>query len=306
MFGRLSPMADVFSPTALTGSRVLVTGGGSGLGRAIALHLARHGAAVHVWGRRQEVLEETAAAVEAAGGSAVVQTVDVRRPDQVDAGIAAIWDGHGPLTGVVNGAAANFVARTQDLSPRAFEAVTSTVMGGSYFVTTAAGRRWIAEGTPGSVVSLLTSWVWTGSAYTVPSAMAKAAVHAMTMSLAVEWAAHGIRLNAVAPGPIPTEFAWDVLDPGEVGAGRLPVATEAEGVPAGRHGTAEEVAALVLFLLSDAAGYLTGDTIAMDGGQRLAGPGTFAGLRSLTAEDWAAVRDRATRASAASKAARSV
>lgn len=299
-------MPDPFSPTALDGSRILVTGGGSGLGRATAQHLAAHGAAVHVWGRRRAPLDGTVALIRDAGGDASAQTVDVRSADAVDAAMQAIWDEHGPLTGVVNSAAANFVARTEDLSPRAFEAVTSTVMHGSYFVTTAAGRRWIAGGLPGSVVSLLTSWVWTGSAFTVPSAMAKAAVHAMTMSLAVEWARHGIRLNAIAPGPVPTEFAWDVLDPGDGGSARIPVATEATGVPAGRHGTAEEVARLVLFLLSDGVPYLTGDTIALDGGQRLGGPGTFAGLTALTDADWTAIRDRATRASAASKASRAL
>lgn len=299
-------MTDLFSSSALAGSRILVTGGGSGLGRSIALELAAHGAAVHVWGRRRGALGGTVDAVTAAGGEAVAQAVDVRSAEQVDGAMTAIWEGHGPLTGVVNGAAANFVARTEDLSPRAFEAVISTVMNGSYFVSTAAGRRWIADGLPGSVVSLLTSWVWTGSAFTVPSAMAKAAVHAMTMSLAVEWAPHHIRLNAVAPGPVPTEFAWDVLDPGGPSATRPPVATEAAGVPAGRHGTPEEVARLVLFLLSDACSYLTGDTIAMDGAQRLAGPGTFAGLGALTADDWAALRERAMRAAAASKAERTV
>jgi NAD(P)-dependent dehydrogenase (short-subunit alcohol dehydrogenase family) len=298
-------MPDLFSPTALGGARILVTGGGSGLGRATAQHLAAHGAAVHVWGRRQAPLDETVALIADAGGEAVAQAVDVRSADGVDAAMQTIWDEHGPLTGVVNSAAANFVARTEDLSPRAFEAVTSTVMHGSYFVTTAAGRRWIEGGLRGSVVSLLTSWVWTGSAFTVPSAMAKAAVHAMTMSLAVEWARYGIRLNAIAPGPVPTAFAWDVLDPGD-GGPRIPVATEAEGVPAGRHGTPEEVARLVLFLLSDGVPYLTGDTIALDGGQRLGGPGTFAGLTSLTDADWGAIRDRATRASAASKADRAV
>jgi NAD(P)-dependent dehydrogenase (short-subunit alcohol dehydrogenase family) len=294
-------MPDLFSPTALDGSRILVTGGGSGLGRATAQHLAAHGAEVHVWGRRQGVLDETVAGLATPG---FARTVDVRRADQVDAAMQAIWDEHGPLTGVVNSAAANFVARTEDLSPRAFEAVTSTVMHGSYFTTTAAGRRWIADGLPGAVVSLLTSWVWTGSAFTVPSAMAKAAVHAMTLSLAVEWARYGIRLNAIAPGPVPTAFAWDVLDPGDGGAAHIPVATDAAGVPAGRHGTPEEVARLVLFLLSDATPYLTGDTIAIDGGQRLAGPGTFAGLTALTPEDWAAIRARATAASEASKANR--
>jgi NAD(P)-dependent dehydrogenase (short-subunit alcohol dehydrogenase family) len=298
-------MPDVFTSTALAEARVLVTGGGSGLGRAIAQKLAAHGAEVHVWGRRRNALDGTVAAIEAAGGTAIARTVDVRSAAAVEEGMADVFDSSGPLTGVVNGAAANFVAPTEGLSPRAFEAVTSTVMDGSFFVTTAAGRRWIAQGLPGSVVSLLTSWVWTGSAFTVPSAMAKAAVHAMTMSLAVEWARHGIRVNAVAPGPVPTEFAWDVLDPGGAGGSRIPVATEAEGVPAGRHGSPEEVADVVLFLLSAAAPYLTGETIAVDGGQRLAGPGTFAGLRTLRPEDWAAIRARAKRAAEASRTDRS-
>jgi NAD(P)-dependent dehydrogenase (short-subunit alcohol dehydrogenase family) len=299
-------MRQLFSTTALAGSRVLVTGGGSGLGRGIATTLAAHGAEVHLWGRRTAPLITAAESIRATGGVAVPDAVDVRDVEQVDAALQRIWDGHGPLTGLVNGAAANFVAPTAGLSARAFEAVTSTVMNGSFFVTAGAGRRWIADGLPGAAVSLLTSWVWTGSAFTVPSAMAKAAVHAMTMSLAVEWARHGIRVNAVAPGPIPTEFAWDVLDPGDGGAPRIPVATEVAGVPAGRYGTAEEVAALVLFLLSDACTYLTGDTIAMDGGQRLAGPGTFAGLAGLSEDDWGAIRARAQHASSASKADRAV
>lgn len=297
--------AAVFSPSLLEGARVVVTGGGSGLGAAVAESIAAHGGEVHLWGRRPAPLESTAARIAGhGGGRAVATSVDVRDGDAVDAAMSAVWDGFGPVTGVVNAAAANFVAPTASLSLRAVEAVTSTVMNGSYAVTTAAGRRWIADGLPGSVVSLLTTWVWSGSAFTVPSAMAKAAVHAMTMSLAVEWARHGIRLNAVAPGPIPTEFAWDVLDPGDGGERRMPVATEASGVPAGRFGTAEEVANLVLFLLSDACGYLTGETIAMDGGQRLAGPGTFAGLAALGDDDWARIRERARAASAASRAER--
>jgi NAD(P)-dependent dehydrogenase (short-subunit alcohol dehydrogenase family) len=309
------PARDPFSPTLLDGSRILVTGGGSGLGKAIARALVDHGAVVHLWGRRGAVL--TAAAAEigsgsgtgagggaagggaAGGGTVHVHTVDVRQAAQVDAAMERIWTDHGPLTGVVNSAAANFIAPTESLSSRAFEAVTSTVMNGSFFTTHAAGRRWIADGLPGSVVSLLTTWVWTGSAYVVPSAMAKAAVHAMTMSLAVEWAKYGIRLNAVAPGPVPTDFAWDVLDPG---SSEVIGATDLRGVPAGRHGTPAEVANLVMFLLSDACDYLTGETVAMDGAQRLAGPGTFAGLSALDAEDWARIRERATAAAAASKA----
>jgi NAD(P)-dependent dehydrogenase (short-subunit alcohol dehydrogenase family) len=147
----------------------------------------------------------------------------------------------------------------------------------------------------------LTTWVWTGSAFVVPSAMGKAAVHAMTMSLAVEWARYGIRLNAVAPGPIPTDYAWEMLNPTESSSAG---ATQSDQVPMGRMGTIEELANLEMFLLSDACPYLTGETIAMDGGQKLAGPATFAALTSLGDEDWAKIRDNAKAASAASKSQR--
>jgi NAD(P)-dependent dehydrogenase (short-subunit alcohol dehydrogenase family) len=153
------------------------------------------------------------------------------------------------------------------------------------------------------VLSTLTTWIWTGSAFVVPSAMAKAAVHAMTMSLAVEWARYGIRLNAVAPGPIPTDYAWQMLNPTDSSAVG---ATQADQVPMGRMGTIEELAALTVFLMSDACDYLTGETITMDGGQKLAGPGTFAGLTTLTDQDWAEIRAQSQAASAASKAQRTV
>lgn len=293
-----------FTSDALAGKRILITGGGTGLGRGVARHLVDHGAEVHLWGRRPAVLEEAAAEASVSHPGAVhFQTVDVRKADLVDAAMDEIWALHGPLTGVINNAAANFIAPTESLSPRAFEAVTSTVMNGSFNTTHAAGRRWIEGGDKGVVLSTLTTWVWSGSAFVVPSAMAKAAVHSMTMSLAVEWARYGIRLNAVAPGPIPTDYAWEMLNPTDkssIGA------TQADQVPMGRMGTIEELANLTVFLLSDACDYLTGQTIAMDGGQMLAGPGTFAGLTSMSAEDWAAARERSKAASEASKAQRGV
>ncbi|AEH09445.1 MULTISPECIES: SDR family oxidoreductase [Protofrankia] len=301
-------MADssksIYSPDVLQGKRILITGGGTGLGRGVAAHLVQHGAEVHLWGRRQAVLEEAAAQASASRpGSVQVQTVDVRRADLVDAAIAEIWARYGPLTSVVNNAAANFIAPTASLSARAFETVSSTVMNGSFNTTHAAGRRWIAEGLPGAVLSMLTTWIWTGSAFVVPSAMGKTAVHAMTMSLAVEWARYGIRVNALAPGPIPTDYAWEMLNPTDkssVGA------TQADQIPMRRVGTVEELANLVIFLLSDACDYLTGETIAMDGGQKLAGPGTFAGLTTLSDQDWADIRERSQLASAQSKAQRTV
>jgi NAD(P)-dependent dehydrogenase (short-subunit alcohol dehydrogenase family) len=296
-------MTSPYRPDLLAGKRILITGGGTGLGRGVARHLVEHGAEVHLWGRRQAVLEEAAAEASASRpGSVHVRTVDVRDGDGVDAAMGELRAAHGPLTSVVNNAAANFIAPTESLSPRAFEAVSGTVMTGSFHTTLAAGKRWIAAGLPGSVLSTLTTWVWTGSAFVTPSAMAKAAVHSMTMSLAVEWARYGIRLNAVAPGPIPTDYAWEMLNPTDkssVGA------TQADQIPMGRTGTVEELANLTIFLLSDACDYLTGQTIAMDGGQMLAGPGTFAGLTSMTAEDWVAAKEKSQAASSAAKAQRS-
>lgn len=180
----------------------------------------------------------------------------------------AVW-AIGPLTGLVNNAAANFIAQTKELSPRGYRAVTSTVMDGSFFVTLETGKRWISEGIRGSVVSNLVTWVWTGSPYALPSAMAKTGLHAMTMSLAVEWGKYGIRLNATAPGPFPTESAWERLSP--TGDTRSSV-TSSEQVPMGRFGRMQELGNLLIFLLSDGCDYLTGQTIAIDGGQHLAGP----------------------------------
>lgn len=295
---------DPFAPDLLTGKRVLITGGGTGLGRGVARYLVDHGAEVHLWGRREAVLEEAVAEVAPnRSGVAHFQTVDVRDADRVGEAVAAIWSEHGPVTSVVNNAAANFIAPTATISARAFEAISSTVMNGSFNTTHAVGKRWIDEGIPGTVLSTLTTWVWTGSAFVVPSAMAKAAVHSMTMSLAVEWARYGIRLNAVAPGPIPTDYAWEMLNPTETSAVG---ATQADQIPMGRMGSVEELANLTMFLLSDACEYLTGQTIAMDGGQMLAGPGTFAGLTSLSDQDWADIKERSKAASSASKAQRSV
>ncbi len=295
----------IYDPEVLAGKRILVTGGGTGLGRGVSRYLVEHGAEVHIWGRRAAVLEEAVAEIaQNRPGSAHFQSVDVRDADVVDEAVAGIWEQHGPLTGLINNAAANFIAQTKDISARAFNAITSTVMNGSFNTTHAVGRRWIADGLPGSVVSTLTTWVWSGSPFVVPSARAKTAVHAMTMSLAAEWGKYGIRLNAIAAGPIPTEYAWSMLNPTEKSS--TGGSTSSENVPMQRFGTMEELANLNIFLLSDACHYLTGATIPMDGGQQLAGPGTFASLNTLTDEDWAEIREQSKAASAASKAQRSV
>ncbi|WP_246604965.1 SDR family oxidoreductase [Aquisediminimonas sediminicola] len=288
---------DIFRSDVLSGKSILVTGGGSGLGKEISKALAARGAVVHICGRRAAVLEEAAADI---GGQVHWHICDIRDADQVDEMMDAIWK-VGPLTSLVNNAAANFIAPTKDLSPRGFRAVTSTVMDGSFHVTLAAGKRWIAEGIRGSVVSNLVTWVWTGSAFVVPSAMAKTALHAMTMSLAVEWGPYGIRLNATAPGPFPTESAWEKLNP-------LPdtksSATSDDTVPMRRFGQMPELQNLIVFLLSDGCDYLTGQTIAIDGAQHLAGPGTFADLSNMSDGQWQAARDAITQSSQRDKSQR--
>ncbi|HEV7575251.1 MAG TPA: SDR family oxidoreductase [Caldimonas sp.] len=277
---------STFRADVLTGKRILITGGGTGLGKELARHFVAHGASVHICGRREGVLKEAVAELQAAaahGGSIEYQICDVRDAEQIDAMVERIWQG-GPLTGLVNNAAANFISPSVDISPRGFAAVRSTVMDGCLFATLSCGRRWIAQGLPGSVVSMLVTWVWTGSAYVLPSVMAKTAVHAMTMSLAVEWGKHGIRVNAVAPGPFPTESAWEKLAPipkANVGA------ASADEVPMQRFGRMPELCNLLTFLQADGCEYLTGANIPIDGGHHLAAPSTFAALGKLTAEDWA-------------------
>lgn len=293
-----------FRSDVLAGKSILITGGGTGLGRGEAKHFLEHGATVHITGRRRAVLEEAAEEIgETAPERVHVHTIDVSKPDIVDNVVETIWREHGPLTSVLNNAAANFIAQSKDLSPRAVDAILGTVLNGSINTTLSVGKRWIADGLRGTILSNLTTWIWSGSAFVVPSAIGKAGVHAMTMSLAVEWAKYGIRVNALAPGPIPTEYAWAMLNPTEKSAAG---ATQYDAVPMQRPGTIAELANLTTFLFSDACDYLTGQTIVMDGGQMLAGPGTFAGLGTLTEEDWVQIRETSKAATAATKADRSV
>jgi NAD(P)-dependent dehydrogenase (short-subunit alcohol dehydrogenase family) len=277
---------SAFRDDLLQGKHILITGAGTGLGLEIAKTYAAHGARVHICGRRPAVLAEAVTQIQLHaqhGGSVRHHVCDVRSADAVDAMIEDAWQ-DAPLNGLINNAAANFISPSAQISPRGFEAVRSTVMDGALFSTLSCGRRWIAQELPGSVVSMLVTWVWTGSAYVLPSVMAKTAVHAMTQSLAVEWAKYRIRLNAVAPGPFPTESAWEKLAPipkANVGA------ASADEVPMGRFGKIAELAELMLFLQADTCEYLTGQTIGIDGGHHLAAPSTFAALGKLSAEDWA-------------------
>jgi NAD(P)-dependent dehydrogenase (short-subunit alcohol dehydrogenase family) len=277
----------VFKDGLLAGKRILITGGGTGLGREIAERYAALGAELWLAGRRGGVLEETAKELAAQYGARVLtHSVDIRDAAAVDAMVQRIWDEAGPLTGLVNNAAGNFISPTKDLSANGFNAIANIVFHGTFYVTHAVGKRWIAGGHPGTVLSILVTWVHTGSPYVVPSAMSKAGLHVMTKSLAVEWGRYGIRLNAIAPGPFPTEGATKRLRPG----GGFEDTTQLN--PMRRNGRMEELQNLATFLMADGCEWLTGETIAIDGAGYLAtGSGAyFTQLDKLSDADWENMR----------------
>ena len=284
-------MASMFREGLLEGKRILVTGGGSGLGREMAEDYLRLGATVYICGRRASVLEEAASALmEKHGGQVICKPLDIRGSADVDQCIEEIF-ADGPLDALVNNAAGNFISRTKDLSPRGFEAISNIVFRGTFYMTHAVGKRWIELGHRGSVLSILATWVWTGSPYVVPSAMSKSAIHAMTKSLAVEWGPHGIRLNAIAPGPFPTEGAWARLRISKSSETPSDSETSGDGGPMGRVGQIHELQNLATFLVSDGCEYLTGETIAIDGAGWLEGASGFSRLKSWTDDDWENARE---------------
>ena len=275
----------MFKDGLLKGKRILITGGGTGLGKEIATRYLQLGAEVWIAGRRGAVLEATAKELtDKHGGTVRTHAVDIRDAQAVDAMVQHIWDTAGPLTGLVNNAAGNFISPTKDLTPNGFNAIANIVFHGSFYVTHAVGKRWIAGGHKGSVISILVTWVHTGSPYVVPSAMSKAGLHVMTKSLAVEWGRHGIRLNAIAPGPFPTEGASKRLRPG----GNFEDSNETN--PMRRIGQMPELQNLATFLMADGCEWLTGETIAVDGAGYLANGAGFTGLDKLTDADWEKAR----------------
>jgi len=275
----------MFKPGLLAGRRYLVTGGGSGLGRVMTEALLLLGADVYICGRRTPVLEETAAELmHLHGGRVIPKTCDIRHDTQITEMLDAIWADGGALDGLVNNAAGNFVSRTEDLSPRAFDAISSIVFRGSFCMTLECGKRWLAEGKAASVLSILTTWVWNGSPFTVPSAMSKAGQHAMTQSLAVEWAGRGIRFNAIAPGLFPTEGMSARLNPG---GGEH----KAERNPMERNGRMPELANLAAYLLGPGSEYVNGQTIAIDGAQFQATGGNFSRMSAWKDDDWQRARE---------------
>jgi NAD(P)-dependent dehydrogenase (short-subunit alcohol dehydrogenase family) len=278
----------MFSTDLLRNKRILITGGGTGLGKGMAQRFLEVGASVHICGRRAEVLEETAAELAASTQGAIhAIPCDVRNPEAVEAMIDGIWQ-KSPLDILVNNAAGNFIARTEELSPGAWNSVIGIVLMGTLNCTLACGRRWLKAGHRGTVLSISATYAPVGSAYVVPSAVSKAGVEALTRSLAVEWGNRGIRMNAIAPGPIPTQGAFSrVLPRPELESHAL------DRNPMHRFGTVEELANLAAFLVSDGSRYINGEVIRMDGGEFLQGAGEFSNLgRLLTEEDWQAIKPK--------------
>ena len=263
-------MPDALVSDLLADHHVVVTGGGTGLGRVMALTFADLGAAVTINGRRSDPLSETVTDIEEAGGTAEGISCNVRDPEAVQAFFEEAEERQGLVTRLVNNAAANFLAPTEDISPNGFDALVKTNLYGSFYCTQACGRRWLERETEGVVLSIATTYAETGSAYAVPSAMSKAGIVAMMRSLAAEWGSEGIRLNVVAPGPFPTEGAWDRLVPDEDLAQQMK-----DRVPLGRFGSPDELADLASVLLSDLAGYMNGEVVTFDGGEALAAGGQF-------------------------------
>ncbi|MFZ1010177.1 MAG: SDR family oxidoreductase [Candidatus Sulfotelmatobacter sp.] len=279
----------MFQPDLLHSKRVLITGGGTGLGKAMAQRFLELGAEIYICGRREDVLQKTAAELSAKGEIHALPC-DVRNLDAVESMIDSIWKA-GALDILVNNAAGNFIARTEELSPRAFESVIGIVLMGTLHATMACGRRWLKAKQAGTVLSISATYAPVGSAYVVPSAVSKAGVEALTRSLAVEWGNRGIRMNAIAPGPIPTQGAFSRLLP----------RPELEDLaldrnPLHRFGTVEELATLAAFLVSDGSSYINGEVIRMDGGEFLQGAGEFTSLgRALSDEDWESLKPRKTK-----------
>jgi NAD(P)-dependent dehydrogenase (short-subunit alcohol dehydrogenase family) len=272
---------DIFKDRA-----IFLTGGGTGLGRSMALHFAMLGARMFLIGRREQPLKEVCDEIHRGGGSAAYTTCDVRDYAAVEAAAQQAEDQFGRIDTLINNAAGNFMARTEKLTPNAFNAVVGIVLNGSFHCTQVFAKRWIAQKLGGNVLSIVTTYAAAncGSAFVVPSACAKAGVLAMTTSLAVEWSKYHIRLNAIAPGPFPTEGAWSRLMPSR----QFEEHTK-ESHPMKRFGRHEELTSLAAFLLSDMAEYINGECVVIDGGNWLRGAGEFNDLLVLPEAAWDAM-----------------
>jgi len=276
--------AKMLRDNALENKVIVVTGGGSGLGKAMTKYFLELGAKVAITSRDIEKLKTTATELEAAtGGTCLPVQCDVRHYDQVENMLAEVLKAFGKVDVLLNNAAGNFIAPTERLSANAFDTVIDIVLKGSKNCTLAFGKHWIDSKQPTStILNIVTTYAFTGSAYVVPSATAKAGVLAMTRSLAVEWAKYGIRSNAIAPGPFPTKGAWDRLLPGDL-ADKFDMSKK---VPLKRVGDHQELANLAAYLVSDFSAYINGEVVVIDGGEWLQGAGQFNILEKIPSEMW--------------------
>ena len=261
---------------------MLVTGGGTGLGRSMSTRFLELGAKVAITSRRAETIAQAAQEMtQQTGGEVFATPVDVRDPEAVRAMVDAVEAHFGRIDVLLNNAAGNFISPTERLSYRAFDAVLNIVLHGTVYCTLEVGKRWIARGQKGTMLNIATTYAQSGSGYVVPSATAKAGVVTLTKSLAAEWGKYGIRLNAIAPGPFPTEGAWTRLMPTPEIARMFE-----KKIPLGRVGQHIELANLAAYLISDYAGFITGDVITIDGGETVWNAGEFNVLDEVTKEQW--------------------
>ncbi|WP_254060900.1 SDR family oxidoreductase [Mucilaginibacter sp. L196] len=276
---------------ALKGKTIIITGGGTGLGRSMGTYFLKLGANLVITSRKLDVLKQAADEMEAeTGGKVIAVACDVRKYDEVENMLKQAIDTFGRVDALMNNAAGNFISPTERLSSNAFSAVIDIVLKGSANCSLALGKYWIGEKIPGNILNIVTTYAFTGSAYVVPSACAKGGVLAMTRSLAVEWGRHGIRTNAIAPGPFPTKGAWERLLPGDM-AKKFDFKNR---VPLKRVGEHQELANLAAFLVSDFSGYINGEVITIDGGEWLHGAGQFSALEMVPDEMWDSI-EQATR-----------
>lgn len=273
----------MFKPGAFKGKTIVITGGGTGLGKSMGKYLLELGANLVITSRKKEVLEKTAAELELqTGGQVLAIACDVRKYEEIESVLREAENRFGQIHGVVNNAAGNFISPTERLSHRAFDIVVDIVLKGTYYMTLAAGKHWIAKKQPGTFLNIVTTYAWTGSGYVVPSACSKAGVLALTRSLAVEWAKYKIRSNAIAPGPFPTDGAWSRLLPGDLVKRFDPAAR----IPLKRVGDHQELANLAAYLLSDYSAYINGEVVTIDGGEWLRNGGEFSHLEEIPSEMW--------------------
>lgn len=276
-------MKGMLMPDSLKGQTIIITGGGTGLGKSMGKYMLELGANLVITSRKKDVLEKTAHELEVqTGGKVIPVTCDIRKYEEIENVIKTTEDHFGQIHGVLNNAAGNFISPTERLSHRAFDIIVDIVLKGTYYMTLAIGKNWIARKQPGTFLNIVTTYAWTGSGYVVPSACSKAGVLALTRSLAVEWAKYKIRSNAIAPGPFPTEGAWSRLLPGDL----VKKFDPAERIPLKRVGEHQELANLAAYLMSDYSSYINGEVITIDGGEWLRNGGEFSHLEMISEEMW--------------------